>query len=430
MTGLSADEFQLKLCENLKHQGFVNDLKSQMRNRLINELIQHSSFKLFENKSKYSSPNSQVVTEKFVNSAIISYLKRYGYEYTLSIFLPECGLNSENIISEKDLLDHLMVKTSSGNSFIIHSSGSVLERLFGKSELSILSSVQKRNDDADSKNIFSRVRKDNVDTLNFNTTLNETDENVDCLLNSEKSRQYSYKERQQAEVDLQVMRFKNTEVENIKLEEKIKCGVELEKFKREIELIYQKKLETLKKKECDVDEKVKHLHANFEKETMMKRQNILLELEKLKHKENALAQKEEWLKTENDMLMKKKIKFESYVQQENENIYDCRKKIEEKVTEMVDLRWQVFEKDVEIKKKEINDIKIDLNAREKKMDNVLKSYEEAKRQLTIKNNEISSLKIDLKAAESNLQNAEKQISEYQNYNKENQQLQLKNVKLK
>ncbi|KAJ3347948.1 oxidative DNA demethylase [Entophlyctis luteolus] len=84
---LSRREFRYNLFEALQGNGIQDKLKSQLRASIVAELKRKS---LFGTSRQTLTGGS--LTIRAIDSLIVDYLKRRGSEFTLSVFLPECGL--------------------------------------------------------------------------------------------------------------------------------------------------------------------------------------------------------------------------------------------------------------------------------------------------------------------------------------------------
>ncbi|KAI5613827.1 oral-facial-digital syndrome 1 protein-like isoform X1, partial [Silurus asotus] len=86
--GVSAEELRRKLYQSLKRRGVLDTVKTQLRNQLIVELQRDTLL-------QRSCEKSQSLSVLASNSLVIHHLQSSGYEYTLSVFYPECGISKE-----------------------------------------------------------------------------------------------------------------------------------------------------------------------------------------------------------------------------------------------------------------------------------------------------------------------------------------------
>jgi len=87
------------------HFVFLIYLKSQLRSCIVQELLKNTKLSnsgtngyanIFENDIPQKNFMTSKVLIKTINSLIIGYLKASNYEFTLSVFLPECGMNKND----------------------------------------------------------------------------------------------------------------------------------------------------------------------------------------------------------------------------------------------------------------------------------------------------------------------------------------------
>ncbi|KAJ3100297.1 oxidative DNA demethylase [Physocladia obscura] len=96
---MTRKEFRYNMFENLKDSGIADKLKSQLRAKLVAQLKQKSLFS--SRASPVDSKNSSLIN-RAIDSLVVDYLKRRGNEFTLSVFLPECGLTGNGGILQQD----------------------------------------------------------------------------------------------------------------------------------------------------------------------------------------------------------------------------------------------------------------------------------------------------------------------------------------
>lgn len=104
--GLSFDELKYRLYQTVENKGIYDSLKSQLRRKLVFEL-NPNKLEMKPNaqdggttttsprqKHPYSKSNLALNT---INSLIIDHLKNNEFDYTLSVFMPECGLHLNDV---------------------------------------------------------------------------------------------------------------------------------------------------------------------------------------------------------------------------------------------------------------------------------------------------------------------------------------------
>ncbi|XP_027045825.1 oral-facial-digital syndrome 1 protein homolog isoform X1 [Pocillopora damicornis] len=112
MAELSPEEFKKSLFTTFRSRGVLEALKSQLRNRLIKEL-QETAGKDDLAELHGQSENTETVCKLAANSLVADHLKRCNYEYSLSVFMPESGLQEHKLLTMRDIL--LLLKIREGS---------------------------------------------------------------------------------------------------------------------------------------------------------------------------------------------------------------------------------------------------------------------------------------------------------------------------
>ncbi|XP_027747556.1 oral-facial-digital syndrome 1 protein isoform X2 [Empidonax traillii] len=102
---LSQEELRKRLYQTFKSRGVLDTLKTQLRNQLIHELMHPILSGELQPQAVPSDDSSLLITAS--NSLVADHLERCGYEYSLSVFFPESGLEKKKLWTMQDLL-HLM----------------------------------------------------------------------------------------------------------------------------------------------------------------------------------------------------------------------------------------------------------------------------------------------------------------------------------
>ncbi|OUM59032.1 hypothetical protein PIROE2DRAFT_15546 [Piromyces sp. E2] len=102
---MNSADMRVQLYENLKRSGITDKMKSQLRLCIVQELLKNTKLSksgtdgyanIFENDIPQKNFMTSKVLIKTINSLIIGYLKASNYEFTLSVFLPECGMSKND----------------------------------------------------------------------------------------------------------------------------------------------------------------------------------------------------------------------------------------------------------------------------------------------------------------------------------------------
>jgi len=81
----------------MTNSGCFDILQTQLRNRLVAELKDVGLSHTFPQHDREVTNGSQLV-QRATDSLVVDHLRCNNYNYTLSIFQPECGLSSEVVI--------------------------------------------------------------------------------------------------------------------------------------------------------------------------------------------------------------------------------------------------------------------------------------------------------------------------------------------
>lgn len=105
--GLSFDELKYRLYQTVENKGIYDSLKSQLRRKLVFELNPNKhglrgarqtsddpAASGISPRQPFSKSNLALNT---INSLVIDHLKNNEFDYTLSVFMPECGLNLNDV---------------------------------------------------------------------------------------------------------------------------------------------------------------------------------------------------------------------------------------------------------------------------------------------------------------------------------------------
>ncbi|ORX87053.1 hypothetical protein BCR32DRAFT_289590 [Anaeromyces robustus] len=124
---MNSTEMRIQLYENLKRSGITDKMKSQLRSCIVQELLKntklsnndniHGYANIFENNISQKSFMTSKVLLKTINSLIIDYLKASNYEFTLSVFLPECGMSKNDEVYNEDDIKKVLNINKNHNKF-------------------------------------------------------------------------------------------------------------------------------------------------------------------------------------------------------------------------------------------------------------------------------------------------------------------------
>ncbi|KAM6100109.1 centriole and centriolar satellite protein OFD1 isoform 2-T4 [Theristicus caerulescens] len=108
---LSQDELRKRLYQTFKTRGVLDILKTQLRNQLIHELMHPILSGELQPQAVPNDDSSLLTTAS--NSLVADHLQRCGYEYSLSVFFPESGLEKKKLWTMQDLLQLMRINPKS-----------------------------------------------------------------------------------------------------------------------------------------------------------------------------------------------------------------------------------------------------------------------------------------------------------------------------
>ncbi|XP_027045828.1 oral-facial-digital syndrome 1 protein homolog isoform X3 [Pocillopora damicornis] len=292
MAELSPEEFKKSLFTTFRSRGVLEALKSQLRNRLIKEL-QETAGKDDLAELHGQSENTETVCKLAANSLVADHLKRCNYEYSLSVFMPESGLQEHKLLTMRDIL--LLLKIREGSELYKNmeivldkhgsSNGLLVEFLsalgvsndHGKSSKAVQASLKQLSSIEDKLQSVERQYLKNLQTENQKWS-SQTEK---WLLGLHKQWEHDKKKLLEEELGY----LKATELARVRFEEKEKYQREVQTIRKQLEEKYAAKAEKLK---ADEREKLQLLSTQQqlqEEEAHAQRQKLLEDMLSLKQRE-------------------------------------------------------------------------------------------------------------------------------------------------
>ncbi|XP_067264613.1 centriole and centriolar satellite protein ofd1 isoform X2 [Chanodichthys erythropterus] len=324
---LSPDEMRHKLHQTFKSRGVLDTLKTQLRNQLIQELQQPA--RRGEAVPRRAAAHAHSVLVTACNSVIIDHLRSVGYEYTLSVFYPECGMSKDKVLSTRDLLQIMKISPhmplyKALVSDIQEGQTGFLMSLF--TELTDRHVHRERCDTSTQTSSISAQKESLVEKMQL------IDEEYEVLRHrgdrwasvEAKLAEYRKEIQEQAEVELKakLQHFMDVEITRVKREEKESSRREILELRRDLERTYELKSEALMSREKNAIERLQRQQEIEEKEMYAERQAVLKEMECVRSREMELKQRteafhttcklqEEKLKTLEDLLRRREVSVKS-----------------------------------------------------------------------------------------------------------------------
>ncbi|KAK9968912.1 hypothetical protein ABG768_027132 [Culter alburnus] len=324
---LSPDEMRHKLYQTFKSRGVLDTLKTQLRNQLIQELQQPA--RRGEAVPRRAAAHAHSVLVTACNSVIVDHLRSVGYEYTLSVFYPECGMSKDKVLSPRDLLQLMKISPhmplyKALVSDIQEGQTGFLMSLF--TELTDHHVHRDRCHTSTQTSSISAQKESLVEKMQL------IDEEYEVLRHrgdrwasvEAKLAEYRKEIQEQAEVELKakLQHFMDVEITKVKREEKESSRREILELRRDLERTYELKSEALMSREKNAIERLQRQQEIEEKEMYAQRQAVLKEMECVRSRETELKQRteafdttcklqEEKLKTLEDLLRRREASVKS-----------------------------------------------------------------------------------------------------------------------
>ncbi|XP_071992155.1 centriole and centriolar satellite protein OFD1 isoform X2 [Engystomops pustulosus] len=296
LRSLSQEELRKRLYQTFKKKGVLDSLKTQLRNQLIQDL----KLRAVGGESLQPPQDSgDTLLHRACNSLVADHLRRCGYEFSLSVFYPECGLEKEKDFTIHDLMQ--LMKINPKSEFYKSMMAAYQNNSTKGFLLQILTELmdyhlQRDGRDADTQTISTSPYKESiVDKLKF------IDEQFEGLypkrpkFESLQGKLCEYRreidEQLQKEMSQKFQHFKDVELAKIILVEKEKSQKEISELRRELERAYQLKYDGLVSREKNAIERL-HMQQEIEsKEVYAERQTLLKEIEAVRNREMDLRQR-------------------------------------------------------------------------------------------------------------------------------------------
>ncbi|XP_067848797.1 centriole and centriolar satellite protein ofd1 isoform X5 [Heptranchias perlo] len=299
---ISSEELRRRLYQTFKNRGVLDSLKSQLRNQLVHELTHpglNGQLPAYGHRHQHPSTDEDSLLIQAANSIVADHLRRIGYEYSLSVFYPECGLEKEKVFTSRDLLQIMKINPRSdlyksiiSNLQKDHQKGFLIQFLM---ELTDYHLTKEYRDAGAQTSCVPQYKESIVDKLQmvdeeyaaFHPTTVQEDFWEAKLLVYRKQ----IEEQLQAEMQQELQRFKDLELATVRIQEKERSQKDIEELRWKLDKMYQMKSETLITREKNAIERLQKQQEIEEKEIYMQRQSLLKDIEAVRNREVELRQR-------------------------------------------------------------------------------------------------------------------------------------------
>ncbi|NXU34656.1 OFD1 protein, partial [Drymodes brunneopygia] len=295
---LSQDELRKRLYQTFKSRGVLDTLKTQLRNQLIHELMHPILSGELQPQMVPSKDSSLLVTAS--NSLVADHLERCGYEYSLSVFFPESGLEKKKLWTMQDLLQFMRISPKSS----LHKSltsgtrkenkGFLMQILIGLTEHHLNRETHNTETQTTSVPPYRESLAEKLQLIDEQFAdsypQHQKYESLEVKLNEYRK---EIEKQLQEEMHQKLEHFKEVEIAKIKMEEKAQTQKEISELRHELEKTHQAKSEALISREKNAIERLQKQQEIEAKEVYAQRQSLLKDIEAVRTREAELKQRME-----------------------------------------------------------------------------------------------------------------------------------------
>ncbi|XP_027747555.1 oral-facial-digital syndrome 1 protein isoform X1 [Empidonax traillii] len=295
---LSQEELRKRLYQTFKSRGVLDTLKTQLRNQLIHELMHPILSGELQPQAVPSDDSSLLITAS--NSLVADHLERCGYEYSLSVFFPESGLEKKKLWTMQDLL-HLM-RISPKSSFYKsltsgiqkENKGFLMQILIGLTEHHLNKETHNTETQTTSVPPYRESLAEKLQLIDEQFAdsypQHQKYESLEVKLHEYRK---EIEKQLQAEMHQKLKHFKEVEIAKIKMEEKVQTEKEISELRHELEKTHQAKSEALISREKNAIERLQKQQEIEAKEVYAQRQSLLKDIEAVRTREAELKERME-----------------------------------------------------------------------------------------------------------------------------------------
>ncbi|CAD8051446.1 unnamed protein product [Paramecium sonneborni] len=274
----SFNDLKFQLQQELQKEGMVENMKTQLRYKLLERLQMQQ--KRIPTTDKVSE--SEMLLKRVLASAVADYLREAKMDYSLSVFVPETTFGAA-LLNKEELKILLRMDNQQG---------SILQQMF--SDILLLKPKEALKSNAATQTFYGDA------VINLEQKLSMVDNMYKSKIENELMKpQYDMEERIQkmkreydqrlkTEIATETARIREFEVQHIRLEEADKYRQKLQDYREELEKNFQEKLNVLRERENDTLKMSAQKTKELESLNYQYRQKILKEHEMIKLKEQEI----------------------------------------------------------------------------------------------------------------------------------------------
>ncbi|KAF1650466.1 Oral-facial-digital syndrome 1 protein, partial [Eudyptes chrysocome] len=293
---LSQDELRKRLYQTFKNRGVLDTLKTQLRNQLIHELMHPILNGELQPQAVPNDDSSLLITAS--NSLVADHLQRCGYEYSLSVFFPESGLEKKKLWTMQDLLQLMRINPKSSLYKSLTSGtrkenkGFLTQILIGLTEHHLSKETHDTETQTTSVPPYRESLAEKLQLIDEQFAdsypQHQKYESLEVKLHEYRK---EIEKQLQAEMCQKLEHFKEVEIAKIKMEEKVQTQKEISELRHELERTHQAKSEALISREKNAIERLQKQQEIEAKEVYAQRQSLLKDIEVIRTREAELKQR-------------------------------------------------------------------------------------------------------------------------------------------
>ncbi|NXJ90183.1 OFD1 protein, partial [Corythaixoides concolor] len=276
--------------------------QTQLRNQLIHELMHPILSGELQPQAVPNDDSSLLITAS--NSLVADHLQRCGYEYALSVFFPESGLEKKKLWTLQDLLQLMRINPKSSLykslvNFGLKSEliywiliGFLMQILIGLTEHHLSKETHDTETQTTSVPPYRESLAEKLQLIDEQFAdsypQHQKYESLEVKLHEYRK---EIEKQLQAEMCQKLEHFKEVEIAKIKMEEKVRTQKEISELRHELERTHQAKSEALISREKNAIERLQKQQEIEAKEVYAQRQSLLKDIEVIRTREAELKQR-------------------------------------------------------------------------------------------------------------------------------------------
>lgn len=281
---VSLKTLKTNMKDALKKSGVLSAVKAQVRREFINNLAPGTL-----GKENQVDPPSD--SELLFRSAVFHFLKAKKWDYTLSVYSAECGVDGKSLLSESEVANKLHLDQSNTNSLSPSALEVIMRELMRKAEVvCVESSTQSDYSGAGIREMLDCRMND----LNRTYEHKKEQERLFPSRGIEEKMfafQRDCEKRMREEFESQLDTMREVEIAKVRLEEAHKARLELESMRIELEANFERRMVVQSEREAESLRGAADRERQLQQAQYEARQRLQRELDDLRNREQNASKK-------------------------------------------------------------------------------------------------------------------------------------------